>query len=481
MSPFPEDARSAEWFADNLTLHSTLVYSKELQQAVVRFPPRLLNSGDLAAAAGAGPSVLVLADVALGQAKWQRGIPLGPAELCLRGPVRRPAPDWIACPNIGPPLWWRSPSGALLIAWDVWGTVRDLLRFEEERATAARDKHGRFAIESSQRWAEGVAAEPVVNHAFALIAAACRSLRVGRGSEEERVDWSPKETRVRMMMSHDCDILGGNDPWTQSVRIFRVLAPGRRSVAQRRAAAAALWAEVRRPGSRHLEDLRWMWARERERGINSTSYILNGPRGLRGARSPFAFSMKVIAENPPGGEIGVHYNIGALAGDGLSEQIREIERYLDGARVLRGRAHYLRFNPLSDFDVLERHALQIDESVGWPYHRAYRVGLAGAFLPWDERRRTVRSLIEVPVNFMDNALVGDEPDRQPTLRTQVERLRAVGGIVSLLFHPGFGDNPEHAEYLGLFEDAVALMDHADCVSGQELLSAAHLNGGPSFE
>lgn len=455
------------WFERNFRLHSKLAFSSDVQEALLRNPPNFVRRCDLALAGAREPVLLVPVDLPTPREDDWAYVSFGTTELCVKGFTGPPSLDWSAWPPSGKPLWWRSVAGAITPAWDVWGTVSGLLQFKEERCIPRRDAFGRFAIDSSPRWAQGIAARPLVNDAYALMAAAAKSLQAFRGGGTV-AQWTSMDARLGLILTHDCDIVGGNDPWTQSVRLGRAALPGPRSALARMRSLRALVADGLRPGSRYLEDLRGIWRLEAERGLVSTCYILNGPRGFGRARSTFAQSSRVIAETPVGCEVGVHYNVGALAGPLLAAQVAEIERVL-GSRVRRGRAHYLKFDPLSDFDAVEAHGISIDESVGWPYHRAYRVGLAGVFFPWNERTMAIRGIMAVPVNFMDHGLVSAESGPLPSFRKMTTHLRTVGGVVSLLYHPGLYRNPEYPEYAGLLELALEELSETHSVTGSALL------------
>ncbi|MGH9551945.1 MAG: hypothetical protein ACRD3W_21345 [Terriglobales bacterium] len=116
--------------------------------------------------------------------------------------------------------------------------------------------------------------------------------------------------------------------------------------------------------------------------------------------------------------------------------------------VLAGRAHYLRFNSLESPALLERVGIQYDESVGWPGHIAFRLGAAGPCRLYDAANGRVINLIEMPLVCMDSTLAASGGIQQ--FAKIYDHLREIGGMVSVLFHPGTGHNPEYPEFDNIY-------------------------------
>ena len=147
------------------------------------------------------------------------------------------------------------------------------------------------------------------------------------------------------MLSHDCDLLRGDDVITQAIRAYRIFQPCFRGRAPRLGLLGKIFANYRHPYRYFLDDLIKMLAVERRFGYRSVMYVLNGTGGRFGARSGFEAVRKLLERVPAGWEIGIHYNYDTFHQPGrFASQKAEIEALI-GEAVTAGRAHYLRFDP----------------------------------------------------------------------------------------------------------------------------------------
>jgi hypothetical protein len=84
--------------------------------------------------------------------------------------------------------------------------------------------------------------------------------------------------------------------------------------------------------------------------------------------------------------------------------------------------------------------------MGFSNLNAFRVGFAGAFRTWRGIGAGGRPVVEIPLHFMDSNTVPRD-DEHDVLR-MASRVERVGGIVTMLYHPGAFDTPENAELRG---------------------------------
>jgi hypothetical protein len=193
-------------------------------------------------------------------------------------------PGWSAIPNESAPLWYRHDKGSLIPAWNLFGNLFKLLTFGEEAELTQRDRHGRFVAAYSPRQKCGLLEVPAFNEATAALAAGCLGLQE-KGEPSFRLDNAVKTPVISL--SHDCDVLYGNDFWTQSVRAFRVIEPLARL---RLPKVGNLWWIVRNavtPRRFYFDNVTGMIDLERSFGYASTFYLLNGTAGRFGARNGF--------------------------------------------------------------------------------------------------------------------------------------------------------------------------------------------------
>ena len=375
-----------------------------------------------------------------------RRIPFNGTFLTLFNPLPRPGSEWHALPDEVAPAWWRHPTGALTPAWNMLGNVYDLLTFREDAEIGARDRHGRLPVAASARTPVGVGKVPVVNEALALLLDAAGTMEQGV-APAFRLDGLIEPPAL--VLSHDCDLLRGNDMITQAIRAYRIFEPCFRGRGPRLGLLGTIFANYRHPYRYFLDDLIEMLAVERRFGYRSILYVLNGTGGRFGARSGLGVVRKLLERVPTAWEIGIHYNYDTFHQRGRFEsQKAEIEA-LVGKAVTAGRAHYLRFDPRRSPAFVAERGIRLDESIGWSSLNGYKAGIAAPFRPLNEAVGTRPEVIELPLVFMDANLLEGE-DGYLSFKNLFGHLEKVGGVISVLFHPGTFTNPEKPNLQGLY-------------------------------
>lgn len=372
-------------------------------------------------------------------------------EVTLWHRLPAPGPEWQPLPDRQAPLWWHHPQGALLPAWNVMALLKDLLGFRDDREVATRDRHGRLPAEETPRFRAGLLDVPAVNEANAVLLDALLSMAAG--SKPRLVLPTGTVAPPGVALSHDCDLLRGNDFYTQAVRIYRF----GRSVLSLKARSAwrnarALTENVLRPRRYYFGNMLGMLDLERQFGFRSVSYMLNGTGGRFGARSGSAIVRRYLRELPPGFEAGMHYNHDTF-GDPtrFGAQKQELEPMVEGG-IVCGRAHYLRFDPLTSPGFVASQGIRFDESLGWADRLAYRGGIAGPFRPMNESTGEAMDLVELPLVFTDTPLIAARGSGR--FESMFRHLERIGGVATVLFHPGVFDNPEQPEADGLYFDVL---------------------------
>jgi hypothetical protein len=341
----------------------------------------------------------------------------------------------------GHPWLWRNVHGAFMLSFNLAGFV--------ERFLDARDAHGRLPVEDSTLYRLGVLGEPLLNQYFFALLAAVKGLSAGAGPRDPSLHVLPP----LVVLSHDCDQLRGNDLITQATRLYRFLAPLKRLRFPAFSNIRHIIENALFPRKYYFDDALAMSAAERRYGFRSAFYFLNGRGGRLGARSGSAIVAEFARQLPGDAEIGVHYNYRYIFDHRtLAGQIREIEG-LTGRQIRSGRAHYLVFDPNDSFSVLDRVGLQTDESMGFAGLNGFRLGFAGAFRTWCGLAPGRGPMIEIPLHFMD-ANMAARDDAYDTLR-MVGKVEMVGGVVTILYHPGSFDTPEAADLRGVYESLLA--------------------------
>lgn len=347
------------------------------------------------------------------------------------------------------PWLWRNGRGALMLAFNLAGFVERFIDFGDERAIPARDRHGRLPAGESTLRRLGVLHRPLLNTYFFAVLAVAK----GHGTAATAIDPSEHVCPPVLVLSHDCDQLRGNDAITQGVRLYRLFAPLRRLRPPAFANARHILENALFPRRHYFDDALAMARAEQRYGFRSAFYFLNGMGGRLGARSGSPIIAEFARQLPADAELGIHYNYGhALDRNKLIEQKRELEG-LTGREIRSGRAHYLAFDPHQSFAVLSDVGIETDESLGFPDLNGFRVGFAGAFGVGGPHDPTRRRVVEIPLHFMDTNTMPRTDDHD--LLRMVGEVEQVGGVVTLLFHPGAFDTPEAADLRGLYESYLA--------------------------
>ncbi len=364
---------------------------------------------------------------------------------------RIPAPEgesWTHLPHAESPLWYRHQSGTLIPAYNMFANIMDLLALREERELTQRDGHGRFPAESSPRHQMDLLKVPVFNEAAAALMAACIGLADGGWPKFGLEDAEPS---VVLVLSHDCDILKGNDVTTQAIRCLRVFQPLAHKQCPHPVNIWWLLRNAVRPKDFYFNNVAGMIEVERMLGFTSAFYMLNGTGGRFGARSGSEVVHEFHEDIPDGWQVGMHYNYDTfLDDDKFTSQKLELEEMLK-REIKSGRGHYLRFDPVKSWSFLADHGIQCDETVGYPFQVGYRCGIAGAFQPFDMVTGERIPIWEVPMVINEASLVEEFPtDPVAGFQEMMKHLTRLGGALSILIHPGHFFNPEFPQYLGLY-------------------------------
>jgi len=441
----PMSQETAEYALQEILFAARFIATKKGLRLLRNTPIRVVPGESVRD--GRGPQIVLPADISSPSTPQEpRQIPFNGTFLTLFNPLPRPGAEWQALPSEAAPAWWRHPTGALTPAWNMLGNVYDLLTFREDAEIAARDRHGRLPAAASARTPAGINKVPVANEALALLLDAAAAMERGV-APTFRLDGLIEAPAL--VLSHDCDLLRGDDVITQAIRAYRIFQPCFRGRAPRLGLLGNIFANYRHPYRYFLDDLIKMLAVERRFGYRSIMYVLNGTGGRFGARSGFGAVRKLLGQVPAGWEIGIHYNYDTFHQPAkFGSQKAEIEA-LVGEPVTAGRAHYLRFDPRRSPSFVAERGIRFDESIGWPSQNAYKAGIAAPFRPLNEAVGTRLEVIELPVVFMDTNLVEGE-DGYLSFKNLFGHLEKIGGVMSVLFHPGTFANPEQPNLEGLY-------------------------------
>ena len=445
----------ADYLWDQMFRHVAVFFPLLAQDLLQRQAVRFLPWNE--AVVVRGPAISIPVDVpcsTIPAAPWR--VPFNGTQLTLWN--RLPFPDgdgWRCLPNADAPLWYAHSSGALLPAWNLFANTLDLLTLREERESSQRDRHGRFTASASPRYALGLLEVPAFNEAAAALVAACAGL-ADEGAP--RFDLQGVAPTTSIVLSHDCDILLGNDWVTQAIRLLRVVEPLAHLQLPR---LANLWWAARNavfPRDFYFDNVQGLIEVERMLGFRSAIHILNGAMtGRFGRRSKLSIIPELCSLVPEGWDIAMHYNYDTLLDHERFEQQQHELASLLGWKPVTGIAHYLRFDPHGSWRFLAEHGIRCDGTAGYAGAVGYRCGIGGVFQAWDVAQGRKLDLWETPLAIMESAIVKQYGDRAiPHFRDMMTHLSCLGGAISALFHPGMFFNPEFPEFLGLYRQMLGV-------------------------
>ena len=168
-----------------------------------------------------------------------------------------------------------------------------------------------------------------------------------------------------------------------------------------------------------------------------------------------------------GCEVGLHASW--LACDRLSEMQRQkeqVERAID-ASVVSVHHHYLHFDIRQTPRIQEQAGFLVDSSLGFNDEVGFRHGTSYPWRLWDRMAQENLQLLELPLAMQDKCLLrivakGSPEVALETATMLADRVAAVGGVLTLLWHPCTIRNEV---YLNLYRELLLILRHRNAWFG----------------
>ena len=114
---------------------------------------------------------------------------------------------------------------------------------------------------------------------------------------------------------------------------------------------------------------------------------------------------------------------------------QEFEKYqeLVGSQPTIVRSHYLRCNYDNYYNLLKKHGVKEDHSIGMSSSVGYYCGISSGFSPYDQEERDFFKFLSFPLNYMDDFLFS-EPEQLRIAKSRILENQRVGFDSSILFH-----------------------------------------------
>jgi hypothetical protein len=358
-----------------------------------------------------------------------------------------------------------APGNGFSLPFDLVSSAFALLACWDERTSSARDRFGRLPYSAGVFAANPALKieEPAVDRYVALLRAllAPRLAELGlEGLPPSGWVWSDGPAAsggFAVALTHDVDNLWR---WTPrgfaatGVRSARALRRGDRGALRRELGDLREWATVHLP---RRSDPFWTFPRllsgEDERGAASTFFIIASHAHRQDGNQPGTYRRRIPAVlgllRRGRREIGLHGNDADRGSASALRLDRDDLAHRSAADISGIRYHYLRCLYHETLPLLERAGFLYDTSLAFAEQEGFRNGCSFPFRPYFLQEERPLDLIELPLAIMDSTLQERHyrglpaAEALPAALAVLERVRASGGAVSLLWHPNRFD-----EYLG---------------------------------
>ena len=359
--------------------------------------------------------------------------------------IERPSSSWDEICIDGVAIWYQNKNGVIVPAWNHFQNIVDLLSFRAERDCNLRDQHQRLSSETNSYLVAGLGEVPVFNEFVNILLACLVGKKLGNNLFPDITSWVRP---LNVVLSHDCDVLLGNDKWSQIGRIAKGIKGCLKGDFSSLFFPFWMVYNLFKPRKFFMNNVYGMIDLERQFGYSSILYVLNGVGGRFGFRNNFSAVQELLENIPKNWDVGLHYNYDTYLDDeSFFHQKNELETTL-GREVFSGRAHYLKFDPLRSFYQLEKQGIKFDESLGISDGNGFRLGMAGVFFPLLIQDNKVSSVLSLPLQFWDSHLTTES--KIINFEKSITHLSKIGGVVSLLFHPGQFYNIEYSNMDGVY-------------------------------
>ncbi len=300
------------------------------------------------------------------------------------------------------------------------------------------------------------------------------------------VTW-PDGAPFALFLSHDIDQIHDRE-------LFRVLADLnhiRRMLTQGETghlgqAAARVLRSLVKPKPTGA-DVRVLLDIEARFGFRSTFFILHDPywsrQGPRYRLGSPGLARIVAMVKAAGGEIGVHGGYYRFNNASAYRKSLELVGRTFGVPVTGIRNHLLRFSYPETWRAQTAAGFRYDATFGWPDRLGARDGQYGPFQPVDPATGRTLDLTILPLTVMDVTLFRhlrlSGAEALAAAWAAIEPIIARGGLVTLLWHNNYFDEPEYQDWQWVYEELLARLAALRpwCATGAEITDWVREQGG----
>jgi hypothetical protein len=182
------------------------------------------------------------------------------------------------------------------------------------------------------------------------------------------------------------------------------------------------------------------------------AYAPRDPCLFRGRRVRIADVMHTLADE--GFDVGLHGSFRSAVEPGTLASERDALQRATGLPVTTTRQHFLHWDVRRTPRAQEEAGFRVDTTLGFNRVVGFRAGTSFPFHQFDAEGSGRLGLLEVPLVIQDVALFREQGPRLEleracsVARELIDAVEAVGGVVTLLFHP---DRFVEPDWLALYE------------------------------
>lgn len=372
------------------------------------------------------------------------------AKINLWSKIDRPI-EWEEIKSNGYAFFYRNSKKNLIMpAWDFIACGSQFLN-KSSQENYETDQLGRIISKKASFHKNKFDEQPYLNNInFLLLNAA---LLIKKKKQKVSSFISP----LKLMLSHDIDLIRSNDLLSQLIRIKRLL----NSLFNKKFNQSFLHfysfiKSIFLPYRNYSNSIYGIIDLEKQFGFSSSFYFLVGKKGRLGPRTSAYKTLFVANKIPKQWNVGIHYNYDSfIEKDSLKSQIKVFNKFLN-RKIYSGRAHYFIFDFFKDSKIISDNGIKVDESLSWHDTLGFKFGIAGPLIHSNSNIKT----IFIPTIFMDQLFWKSENNF--IFNSSYQHLKKVGGIVSFLVHNDIFFNPENSFFIGkyhkllkkLFEDNI---------------------------
>lgn len=346
-----------------------------------------------------------------------------------------------------------------VINYDIISCAFFFLSGWQEYHSQKRDQHGRFPYSESLQSTHSFLTIPVVNYYFDILKSAIETISK---KKLERKLWP--ESSFAISLSHDIDKI--NSGWLEG---------GFSELKKLRLFSFCKLVLNKLSGKDPWNNLSEIISLEEKLTLLSTFFFLT-QKGNQNAD----YELDEIASYFPeildaDSEYSLHASLGSCNDPAqLISERKKLESNTNGNRF-----HFLKFEPKTFVQNLEKAQFSYDSSLGFAEHVGFRNGFCFPFKPYNITEKRVADFYEIPLMVMDatlnnNSYMGNNPDKLKIVNDVIDEVSKFNGLLTILWHNNYFSRYKYDGWKSMYIDLVSKLSEKNttfltCNSITELL------------